>query len=177
MSQLIHGIRYLDLRVSSNPHLTDRWWINHGVVRIQPLKNILNYVKKFVQKTKEIVILDFHGFPAGICCFPFFVLLIHFLYRSINIIFSIQGFRYQLESHTELINYLKSELSEWAAIPNWNATCNELWNSNKTLIISYNYEEIVKQNSNLLWTPVSHKWANVQSNDELKEYFTKIVER
>ncbi|XKL66067.1 hypothetical protein PGB90_009487 [Kerria lacca] len=150
LSQLIHGIRYLDLRVSSNPHLTDRWWINHGVVRIQPLKNILNYVKKFVQKTKEIVILDFHGFPAG--------------------------FRYQLESHTELINYLKSELSEWAAIPNWNATCNELWNSNKTLIISYNYEEIVKQNSNLLWTPVSHKWANVQSNDELKEYFTKIVE-
>lgn len=65
INQLVYGIRYLDLRVSSNPLLEERWWLNHGVVRVQPLHVILDDVKLFLRSTREIVILDFHGFPVG----------------------------------------------------------------------------------------------------------------
>lgn len=75
------------------------------------------------------------------------------------------------------MNYLKSELSEWIAPPNWSATCGQLWRTNKTLIISYNNDTIVKEYPSLLWSPVVQKWANVQNIDDLKKYFNNVIER
>ncbi|KAL1131867.1 hypothetical protein AAG570_011478, partial [Ranatra chinensis] len=62
MEQLIHGARYLDLRISQKK---GKWWLNHGVFRIHPLEYILMDIKEFLRHTKEIIVLDFHRFPKG----------------------------------------------------------------------------------------------------------------
>lgn len=87
------------------------------------------------------------------------------------------GFKEDLQVHRDLVNYIKSELSEWIAPPDWNATCDKLWKMNKTLIISYNNYKIVEEYPSLLWSPVDQKWANKQNSDELKNYLSKVIER
>ena len=43
----------------------ERFWIVHNVVKMNPLYVILQDIRKFLQQTKEIVIVDFHRFPKG----------------------------------------------------------------------------------------------------------------
>ena len=64
-SQLIHGIRYIDLRVGYYRSTDVKFWVNHGISRLHPLIDVLHQVKDFVEATNEIVILDFQEFPVG----------------------------------------------------------------------------------------------------------------
>lgn len=64
-SQLIHGIRYFDIRVAYYLLDKNHFWVNHGVYKMNPLVDILRHVKEFVQNTNEIVIFDIHEFPFG----------------------------------------------------------------------------------------------------------------
>ena len=41
------------------------WWVNHGIIRMQPLLPLLQQVRAFINATDEIVILDMHEFPVG----------------------------------------------------------------------------------------------------------------
>lgn len=74
-TQLVHGIRYLDIRVGHYPPIpnntthTDelnhagRYWINHNVIRINPLSAILKDVRNFLDVARgEVVIMDFHRY-------------------------------------------------------------------------------------------------------------------
>ena len=73
-------------------------------------------VRKFLQKTKEIVFMEFHRFP--------------------------QGFNGQKKIHDKLIKYLKEELHEFLA-PDWlgrDSTPNDLWYLNRTLVLSYAHD-------------------------------------
>nr|CAD7203272.1 unnamed protein product [Timema douglasi] len=71
--QLVHGIRYLDLRVGYYPpsanktrNQNHRFWVNHDLIPVGPLIPTLRDVKRFLISTKrEIVILDLHRFPVG----------------------------------------------------------------------------------------------------------------
>lgn len=63
--QLMHGIRYLDIRVGYYRSLEPRFWVNHGITRQQPLDKILRQVRDFVLETNEIVIFDIQEFPVG----------------------------------------------------------------------------------------------------------------
>lgn len=65
LSQLIHGIRYLDMRVGYYRSNENKFWANHGISRLHPLSDVLRQVKEFVEATNEIVILDFQEFPVG----------------------------------------------------------------------------------------------------------------
>lgn len=65
LSQLVHGIRYLDIRVGYYRSNEEKFWANHGISRIHPLSDILRQVKEFIDSTNEIVILDFQEFPVG----------------------------------------------------------------------------------------------------------------
>lgn len=65
MSQLVHGIRYLDMRVGYYRSNEDKFWANHGISRLHPLSSVLSQVKEFVDATNEIVVLDFQEFPVG----------------------------------------------------------------------------------------------------------------
>lgn len=87
------------------------------------------------------------------------------------------GFGDDLKIHREFVTYVKSQLSEWMAPPNWNATCGQLWALNKTLIISYNKDNVVDQYPDLLWRGVQHKWGNVQKLKDLRKYLTEVFSR
>lgn len=65
ISQLIHGIRYIDLRIGYYRSNDEKFWANHGISRLHPLSEVLRQVKEFVEATNEIVILDFQEFPVG----------------------------------------------------------------------------------------------------------------
>lgn len=65
-SQLMHGIRYLDIRIGFYRSYEPQFWINHGISRQQPLIQIIQQVKEFVQLTNEIIIFDIQEFPVGI---------------------------------------------------------------------------------------------------------------
>ncbi len=59
-SQLVYGIRYLDIRVGYYPAYPEKFWVNHNFYRMRPLSEIVKDVARFVDETNEIVILDFH---------------------------------------------------------------------------------------------------------------------
>lgn len=73
-SQLVHGIRYLDLRIGYYPSIPNgtalddesndgisRFWINHDVIRITPLSAVIKDVRNFLDAARgEVVIMDFH---------------------------------------------------------------------------------------------------------------------
>jgi hypothetical protein len=65
LSQLIYGVRYLDIRAAYYEDRDTEWWVNHGLISIHPLQTVLDDVRTFLQNTNEIVILDFHEFPVG----------------------------------------------------------------------------------------------------------------
>lgn len=71
-TQLVHGIRYLDIRVGYYPSIPNgtaieegnhisRFWINHDVIRITPLSAVIKDVRNFLNVARgEVVIMDFH---------------------------------------------------------------------------------------------------------------------
>ncbi|XP_069686377.1 PI-PLC X domain-containing protein 1-like isoform X2 [Periplaneta americana] len=150
LSQLIYGVRYLDIRAAYYPSTNETWWVNHGVMKIHPMKLILDDVKTFLENTNEIVILDFHEFPAG--------------------------FGSGLDIHTKLVEYLKEEIGEFAASPSltWNARTGDIWSSGKRLIVSYNNNDAVAQ-SDMLWPAVSQQWGNVQTLEDLYSYLSQVM--
>ena len=63
--QLLYGVRYLDIRVGYYEHTPEKFWIVHNIVKMNPLYIVLQDVRKFLQSTKEIIVMDFHRFPRG----------------------------------------------------------------------------------------------------------------
>lgn len=79
-TQLVHGVRYLDLRIgwyslvtnetlsnsstnTNNNNRDEHFWINHDFVKVRPLKEVLNQLKDFLSASPgEVVILDFHRY-------------------------------------------------------------------------------------------------------------------
>ena len=64
-NQLLFGIRYLDIRVGLYEDTAEKFWLVHDFVRLNPLYEAIQAVKRFMRVTKEVVILDFHRFPTG----------------------------------------------------------------------------------------------------------------
>ncbi|EEB10038.1 conserved hypothetical protein [Pediculus humanus corporis] len=150
LAQLIYGIRYIDLRVGYYSGNNEQWWANHGVVRIHPLRIVLNDIKTFINNTNEIVILDVQEFPVG--------------FTSIDI-------------HYLLVNFLENELND-LYVPNlgWDATLDQVWKTGKKLIVGYDRREIAVQ-FNFLWYSVQQKWGNVQSVNKLYSYLSGLIAR
>ncbi|PBJ70652.1 variant-surface-glycoprotein phospholipase [Trypanosoma cruzi cruzi] len=61
-AQLNHGVRYLDLRVATNPKDASRLYISHTQISV-PLADVLEDVKAFLNdpsSANEFIVLDFH---------------------------------------------------------------------------------------------------------------------
>uniref|UniRef100_A0A8D8WPK1 PI-PLC X domain-containing protein 1 n=1 Tax=Cacopsylla melanoneura TaxID=428564 RepID=A0A8D8WPK1_9HEMI len=152
LNQFIFGIRSVDLRIayySVKSNDSSKLWLNHGVQRICPFSTIVNQIKKFMENTKEIVTLDLHQFPVG------------FSLHSPGV-----------HPHDILVEYLKAELGQFIAPASltWNAKLEEFWKLNKTLIIAYNDEKTQQKYSDILWLPITQKWANAQDIQTMKKY-------
>ncbi|XP_073843071.1 uncharacterized protein [Musca autumnalis] len=125
-SQLVFGIRYLDLSIgvkrgkdATDP---DKFWIVNENMFINQLRYILKDVRKFVALSGEIVILDFSSFPIGFYQHP--------------------------ELHMELFTMINRELGPHVymhndtSIPCYNLTIDEIANTNRTIIILYPMDEL-----------------------------------
>jgi len=150
-NQLMHGIRYLDIRVGYYTTGSEKFWINHDFYRMRPLSSLVNDVKKFVQESKDIVILDFHRFPVGFD---------------------------RRERHNQLVEYLNSELERYT-VPStfWpNATPNDIWSVNRSVIISYSDTRTAQHHPNL-WPPLPQEWGDKRSLPNLKSFLLESVKK
>nr|CAD7461482.1 unnamed protein product [Timema tahoe] len=151
--QLVHGIRYLDLRVGYYPpsanktrNQNHRFWVNHDLIPVGPLIPALRDVKRFLISTKrEIVIMDLHRFPVG-------------FYRRPG-------------RHRRLLTLLKKELGSFAlpaSAYDTDITLEQIWSKNRRLIIAYE--------STWLWPPLKQLWGDEQTVDGLQEYLSRAMD-
>ncbi|XP_076287640.1 PI-PLC X domain-containing protein 1 [Lasioglossum baleicum] len=149
LGQLIHGVRYLDVRVGHYPLSDDIWWTNHGpLYRSVPLRTVLDQVKQFLNNTEEIVIMDIREFPIGFN---------------------------DMATHRRLVSYLEDELQKYFLTNRygWSATLNDIWSSGKRLIIGYENTQIVQEHASM-WPCVRHQWGNVRTIGNLYRHLNDI---
>lgn len=138
-TQLMHGIRYLDLRVGHYRQHEHAFYIVHSVIRFEPLIDVLDAVKTFVEETKEIVIIDFQEFPVG--------------FRPNEALI-----------HQKLVQFIhdnmKEHLVEYSGT--WDVTPGEIWAKKGNVIIGYDKPGIQFSNPTILWRSVEQLWPNKQ---------------
>lgn len=127
--QLIHGIRSLDVRVGHYPLTNEKFFINHDQIVIRPLRTLLEDVKKFVLETNEIVLLDFHRFPAG--------------FGNAN-------------NHHKLAEFIQEQIGDILAPKSLSlsVTPEELWEINRPVLLFYS-EENIEPEYEFLWPGVA----------------------
>ncbi|CAG7653048.1 unnamed protein product [Allacma fusca] len=148
-NQLVSGVRYLDVRVGHYPSSTgEEFWVNHDLVKIRELKNLLQDVLKFVTEFKEVVFMDFHRFPQG------------FTSESI---------------HEKLYDFLLEHLGDVLAPRSLtiDATLNQLLNAKKYVVLTYNDDFYTKRN--LLWSPLQHGWGDKNTVEKLLDYLPTAI--
>lgn len=146
-SQLMQGIRYLDLRVGHYRKLQHAFYIVHSVVKFQPLIEVLETVKDFVEETNEIVIIDFQEFPIG-------------FYPD------------ETEIHKKLVQFIYDTMKDHLVEPfgTWDVTLNDLWRKRGNVIIGYDKPGIQFEFRELLWQSVEHFWPNKADITSLVNY-------
>ncbi|XP_065170050.1 uncharacterized protein [Atheta coriaria] len=151
-TQLVFGIRYIDLRVGY--YLDEGFFINHDLVRIGKLIPILQEIRKFMELApREVVVLDFHRFP----------------YPS----------KPDADIHRRLVSVIQRELGHLALPPGGlqagkGPTMNEIWHQNKTLIICYGQREIAREYS-WLWNPLQQHWGDKSNVGDLKAFVSSSI--
>jgi hypothetical protein len=149
--QFLHGIRYVDIRVAHYPSTVEKFWINHGNARFAPLITLFDAVKRFVAETKEIIFMDFHGFPVGMA---------------------------NLTQHNQLLEFVQAQVGSLLVHKSMvgaeftNVTANQLWKLNRTVILTYQREDIGSQHD-FLWPYLIHAWGDKNTVPPLEEYFEK----
>ena len=149
LGQLIHGVRYLDIRIGRYPHTDEIWWTNHGpFYRSVPLKTVIDQVKKFLDNTEEIVIFDIHEFPIGFD---------------------------NIWEHSELVSYLENQFRDYYLNHDqgWSITLNDIWSTGRRLIIGYENSWMIHDHGTV-WPCVIHQWGNVRTVEDLYKYLNSI---
>jgi hypothetical protein len=144
-NQLVHGIRYLDVRVAHYPATEEKFWINHDVFRIRPIISLFEDVKRFVSETNEIVFMDFHNFPVG------------FEDKAV---------------HDELLQFVTLHLGDYLlkkSVVGLNPTANHVWATNASIFLTYS-EDSISRDHDFLFPNLRHAWANTNQLHELESY-------
>lgn len=148
--QLLAGIRYLDIRPAYYPLGKIRFWVNHGVSRVQPMEQVLRDISEFVRETNEIVIVDFHQFPVGFSSY---------------------------EIHKKLVQFTNETIGDQVVMlkGGWDSTLDEIWKGgSRRIILAYGENSIVSEYFPFAWTAVRHRWANVDKIEPLKDYLYQV---
>lgn len=90
--------------------------------------------------------------------------------------FFFSGFKTDSD-HISFAKYLINELKDYMAenIISWSATLEDIWSTQKRLIVSYNHYLIFNQFRRLFWPQISHKWADAQSPNKLYSYLSQFM--
>lgn len=148
MDQLVHGIRYFDLRVRYNKNKPEelQFQIYHNIVRLHPLFVILEYVRHFVEKTNEIVVLDFQEFAE-----------------------------FDSAAHVKLRNYITKIIGPMMSKRPWRTSLNVIWMENRTIFVGYEHWETVYKFRNLRYS-FRHKWGDLQDPRDLVPFMRNAYE-
>ncbi|XP_053677127.1 PI-PLC X domain-containing protein 1 [Anopheles nili] len=149
-SQLLQGVRYIDLRVGYYKNSGQQFWANHGISRMHPLADILAQIKRYALETREIILVDVQEFPVG--------------------------FGKEYDIHTKLIHFLQDALRDVMANPSigWDGTLGDVWAGGKTVLLCYDHEFAFRSYSHVVWRSVQQRWGNVQKVNDLKDYLFKV---
>ncbi|XP_015514438.1 PI-PLC X domain-containing protein 1 [Neodiprion pinetum] len=165
-TQLVHGIRYLDIRVGYYPSIprnntvveetnyVNRFWVNHDIIRITPLMSIIKDVRNFLDVARgEVVILDFHRFPVG--------------------------FEGRPSRHRRLASILHREFGGLILRPDRGVdglgpTLNDIWTVGRRLVICYGDQQTVNE-YDWLWPPMTQAWGDQQTAEGLKNYLERTI--
>ncbi|XP_063609207.1 uncharacterized protein LOC134783317 isoform X2 [Penaeus indicus] len=147
--QLVLGSRYLDMRIAYYNTTQEKFFVNHGEVRIAPLQGYLDNVVAFMEQTEEIVIFDVHGLQHGFDGHP--------------------------ERHEELIKLLESNFQKWMVPKSLSPdpTLGEIWTSGSRLIVTYPSSEASA--SPYFWNNVYHLWGDVNKLEDLEAFLYTSV--
>uniref|UniRef100_A0A0A9X7M8 PI-PLC X domain-containing protein 3 n=2 Tax=Lygus hesperus TaxID=30085 RepID=A0A0A9X7M8_LYGHE len=163
LEQLIHGSRYLDFRIgrySRVKSLVDliiqpqesEFWLNHDFVQVNKLLTVLKEINLFLNNTQEIVVVDVHAFPVG--------------------------FKKRMKSHVELLEYFKLHLGDHlASYTGYETTLEQVRATGKRLILAYNRVSIVHLHYSSVWRPISQKWGDVRSVEDLHKFITRTMSK
>uniref|UniRef100_A0A1A9WD25 Phosphatidylinositol-specific phospholipase C X domain-containing protein n=1 Tax=Glossina brevipalpis TaxID=37001 RepID=A0A1A9WD25_9MUSC len=165
-SQLVFGIRYLDLSIgykaqdngdSQNP---DHFWIVNENMFINQLRYIFKDIRRFVNISGEVVIIDFSSFPIGFYKHP--------------------------ERHRELLYMLKDELGSLAYERNTSSeracfelTVEEIKKAGKSLVILYPLEELPhSEAASLILCPAWKRFStDVMNNSQTLDYMRLLFSK
>ncbi|GFU90404.1 hypothetical protein TNCV_1328581 [Trichonephila clavipes] len=151
-NQLVYGNRFLDFRVIFQ-HVAgskEKFWITHNILRTNnSVREVLSQVKRFLDNTNEIVIIDFHLFYMG------------FIDSWVD------------DRHKELMKIVLGTLGHYMIPTSYEYTTplNEIWKSNKRLLVGYASKQGIE--SNLLYPGVFHLWGNKETRPELEEFLNR----
>lgn len=147
--QLLHGIRYLDLRIGYYRRGEPQFWANHGISRQQPLEQVLRDIYDFVMETNEIVIVDFQEFPVG--------------------------FGKTLAIHKNLIQYVKQTIGDMVLdlSDTWRSTFERIWAQPKRIILGYDHIAVVDEFHSFTFIATQQRWANTDSLSNLKRHLVR----
>ncbi|XP_030384337.1 PI-PLC X domain-containing protein 1 [Scaptodrosophila lebanonensis] len=148
--QLMHGVRYLDIRVGYYRASHEKFFIYHGITKQRPLQEVINQVRDFVHETNEIVIFGLKEFPVG--------------------------FGKGLGVHRLLVSYLREQFGELIVHPSlsWRATLRDIWTRKQNVIIAYDKHAIVQEFPHTVFGGVEQRWGNVQTWPRLERHLRDI---
>lgn len=147
-NQLAYGNRFLDFRIGLYRTTPERFWLNHGDFKINPLRDAIRDLSTFVNSTNEVVIVDFHRFPWGFD---------------------------SPEQHRELLTFLLQELEPFLlprAAGN-DVTLNDIWGTNRRVLLSYNDPTFLQ--NDLLWSGIPQRWGDKNDVGALKGYLDNTM--
>ncbi|XP_037957211.1 uncharacterized protein LOC119687099 [Teleopsis dalmanni] len=149
-TQLMHGARYLDIRVGYYRNTPEKFFINHGITRQRPLREIIEQVKAFVLDTNEIVIFGLKEFPVG--------------------------FGRTLGVHRLLVHFIQEQFGDLIVHPSvkWSGSLHDIWSRRQNVIIAYDKPAIVNEFPHLLFTAVEQRWGNVQNWVALERHLRMV---
>ncbi|XP_055387327.1 PI-PLC X domain-containing protein 1 [Condylostylus longicornis] len=148
--QLMHGIRYLDIRVGYYKNTPEQFFVNHGITKQRPLNEVLSQIREFILETNEIIIVDVQEFPVG--------------------------FGKDLTIHRKLVQYMYAFLKDLLISPqiSWQATLSEIWGRKQNIFLSYDHLGVVSEFSNILFPACEQRWGNVKKWSDLENYLRRV---
>ncbi|XP_034253699.1 uncharacterized protein LOC117652715 [Thrips palmi] len=168
--QLLLGVRYFDIRVGyypqdmgdqqneDHPDHGEKFWVNHGIIRVQPLVPLLRELRRFLTDfaKHEMVVLDFHRFPVG---------------------FGASSGEYD-DPHPQLIEIIKQELGDILVTNDRPVTMPSVKDTvakGKKVLVAYHDKKWQSREINTLWQPIPQQWGNQQSPKGLMKYLDKAI--
>ncbi|XP_075548074.1 uncharacterized protein LOC142582348 isoform X2 [Dermacentor variabilis] len=152
--QLAYGIRGLDLRVQ---YCNGDYYITHDIMRGQPtVRQVLREVRKFVEETGELVLLDFHRFPKG--------------FEQQRKVATTRHDKLADLIVTELKGVLLKRFDYLKTMGEILGACRNEGRKQGGVIVFYNSRDYHGPYQEFLAPGVCQKWPNAQSKEALMEY-------